>query len=198
MYTAIIYVVRFILWVINGRIKVENKENLPQDTNYILVAPHRSAIDPVALALAAYPEEFSFMVKEELEEKALLRFLSQHLGFVPVNRDNPKPSALKEPVRILREGKKSFMLFPTGSRYSSDMKSGAITIAKLSKKTIVPAVYDGPYTMKDLIKRKQMTVRFGNPISIDSSKKKDELLIYNDLIQDRFDQIQKEIDGSKK
>ena len=36
------------------------------------------------------------------------------------------------------------MIFPTGSRYSADMKGGAILIAKLAKAPIVPAVYQGP------------------------------------------------------
>ena len=34
--------VRVILAVINGNARYENKEVLPQDENYILVAPHRT------------------------------------------------------------------------------------------------------------------------------------------------------------
>ena len=123
--------------------------------------------------------------------------LFNKLKFVAVNRENPGPSALKGPVRILKEGKKSFVLFPTGSRYSDDIKSGAVIIARLSRKNIVPVVYDGPLTFKDLFKRQKMIIRYGSPIKIDSKKDKELEEKYNRDIRDAFDRLQVEIDASK-
>ena len=46
-------VVRVILFVINGNAHYENKEKLPKDQNYVLVAPHRTWWEPLYLAVAA-------------------------------------------------------------------------------------------------------------------------------------------------
>ncbi len=52
--------------LINGNARYQNKEILPKNENYILVAPHRTWWDPLYLAVAARPKKFSFMAKEEL------------------------------------------------------------------------------------------------------------------------------------
>ena len=40
-------VVRVVLFIINGPFEIQNKEALPKDENYILVAPHRTWGDPL-------------------------------------------------------------------------------------------------------------------------------------------------------
>lgn len=188
MYITIVYILKILLFIFNGRIKVQGKEYLP-DSNYILVAPHRSFIDPIPIALAGYPDVYIFMVKEELKQNPILNFLIKKLDFVPVNRQHPGPSSIKKPVRILKEGSKSFMLFPTGSRYSTDIKDGATTIGRMSKKPIVPCVYSGPLTIKDLLKRKKMKVGFGPPIPTVGVKGMD----YKQAIIEAFNQIEKDL-----
>lgn len=197
MYKFIVYGFRFIFFIINGRVEIQNKHLIEEEDNYVLVAPHRSLVDPFPIAIAGLPEEYSFMIKEELKENKFLNWLFNKLKFVAVDRENPGPSALKGPVRILKEGKKSFVLFPTGSRYSDDIKSGAVIIARLSRKNIVPVVYDGPLTFKDLFKRQKMIIRYGSPIKIDSKKDKELEEKYNRDIRDAFDRLQVEIDASK-
>ena len=130
-------------------------------------------------------------------ENKFFNWLFTQLNFVPVDRENPGPSVLRDPVRLLKEGKKSFMLFPTGSRYSDDIKSGAVIIARLSRKNIVPVVYDGPKTVKDIFKRQKMIVRFGSPIQVDPKKDKELEKKYNQDIREAFDHLQNEIEMSK-
>ena len=55
---------RFLLAILNGNAHYENRNKLPTDTSYILVAPHRTWIDPVYLAIAASPKQFTFMAKK--------------------------------------------------------------------------------------------------------------------------------------
>ncbi|MER1926576.1 MAG: 1-acyl-sn-glycerol-3-phosphate acyltransferase, partial [Enterococcus casseliflavus] len=45
-------VVRVVLFLINGNARYQNKEVLPKNENYILVAPHRTWWDPLYLAVA--------------------------------------------------------------------------------------------------------------------------------------------------
>ena len=115
----------------------------------------------------------------------------------PVNRENPGPSALKQPVSILKEGKTNLLIFPTGSRHSTEIKGGTSSIAKLANVPILPVVYQGPLTFKDLIlKRKKATVRFGKPIYLPKEKRisREELAAYDELLGTTFRQLDQEID----
>jgi len=181
-------IVRLLILTLNGRYKVQGKENLPIDDNYILIAPHRSWIDPVYLVLAASPKQFSFMAKKELFKNPLFKWLITKMNAFPVDRKNPGPSAIKTPVKILEETDLGLVIFPTGTRHSTELKGGAVTIAKMSKKPIVPVVYHGPYTFKDLLKRQKATVRFGEPFIVEPKIEgiKDITAYYSEKIQDAF------------
>lgn len=191
---------RFLLAILNGNAHYENRDKLPTDTSYILVAPHRTWIDPVYLALAASPKPFTFMAKKELFKNPILSWVIRHANAFPVDRANPGPSAIKTPVKILKKGNLSLMIFPTGTRHSNEIKGGAATIAKLSGVPIIPAVYQGPMTLSGLLKRKKVTVRFGDTITIDRTVKlsKENLKAIDEQIQQAFDQLDYEIDPSFK
>lgn len=188
------FIVRILAWLLNGNLKVENKEALPEGT-YVLVGPHRTWWDPIFFALAASPRKFTFMAKKELFKNPILRFILTHANAFPVNRTNPGPSAIKTPVKALRSKELSLIMFPTGSRYSSELKGGAVVIAKMARVPLVPAVYQGPLKFSDVLKRKKITIRFGEPIPIDPKLKLNEenLEIVNNQMQAAFDQIDHEI-----
>ncbi|WP_341778421.1 lysophospholipid acyltransferase family protein [Levilactobacillus sp. HBUAS70063] len=172
-YSFLRNVIRVILFIVNGKAKYLNREKLP-DGPYVLVGPHRTWFDPVYFALAASPRKFSFMAKEELFQNSIFRWLLYHVNGFSVNREHPGPSAIKTPVRILRKGELSLIMFPSGSRHSQELKGGAAVIAKMAKVPLVPAVYQGPLTFKRLFSRKRVTVAFGDPITIDRKLKLDE------------------------
>ncbi len=62
-------------------------------------------------------------------------------------------------------------MFPSGTRHATALKGGMALIAKMAKVKIVPSVYQGPLTLKDLFKRKRVTVRFGSPLTSVTSKR---------------------------
>lgn len=169
-YSFMRVLVRIIVFVINGNAHYEHKERLPKG-NYILVGPHRTWFDPIYFALAGSPKKFSFMAKKELFKNPVLRWILVHANAFSVDRDNPGPSAIKQPVRILRKQDLSLILFPSGTRHSSQLKSGAALIAQLAGVPLVPAVYQGPLTFKQLFTRKRVTIAFGEPITIDRKQR---------------------------
>ncbi|KRK67854.1 phospholipid glycerol acyltransferase [Lentilactobacillus buchneri DSM 20057] len=169
-YSFMRVLVRILVFIINGNARYEHKERLPKG-NYILVGPHRTWFDPIYFALAGSPKKFSFMAKKELFKNPILRWILVHANAFSVDRDNPGPSAIKKPVRILRKSDLSLILFPSGTRHSSQLKSGAAFIAQLSGVPLVPAVYQGPLTFKQLFTRKRVTIAFGEPITIDRKQK---------------------------
>lgn len=188
--------VKGILFLVNGNAHYENKNLLPQDENYILVAPHRTWWEPLYLAVAAGPKKFAFMAKEELFKNPILRFILVHANAFAVKRDNPGPSTIKTPVKLLRNTDLSLLMFPSGTRHSSELKGGTVVISRMAKVRIVPCVYQGPLTLKDLFKRKRVTVRFGEPVELGDIKKTDEagMQIVEERLQTAFDQLDKEID----
>ncbi|MGX7195739.1 lysophospholipid acyltransferase family protein [Enterococcus olivae] len=190
--------VRVVLFLVNGNVRYQNRELLPKDENYILVAPHRTWWDPLYLAVGARPKKFAFMAKEELFKNPVLRFILTKANAFPVKRDKPGPSAIKTPVKILKDTELSLIMFPSGTRHSTALKGGMAVIAKMAKVRVVPSVYQGPLSLKDLFKRKRVTVRFGEPIDLSDIKKinNDGLAEVERRIQGAFDQLDKEIDPS--
>ncbi|WP_027108512.1 lysophospholipid acyltransferase family protein [Lacticigenium naphthae] len=193
-YTFLKELVRFILLIINGKPEVKNKAILPQDDNYILAAPHKSWLDPIYIAIAASPKKFSFMAKEELFKNPIMKWILTHMNAFSVSRKNPGPSAIKIPVKILKETNLGLIIFPSGSRHSEDLKGGTLTIAKLSGKPIIPVVYSGPLTFKDLFTRKKTYVVFGEPIHVERKIKlnKETISEYSEQLQNAFDSLNKE------
>lgn len=68
----------------------------------MLVAPHRTWMDPIFLALAVYPKKLGFMAKEELFKGKFANYFLRKLNAFPVNRKNPGPSVIKKPVTMLK------------------------------------------------------------------------------------------------
>lgn len=197
-YSFIRGLVRILILIINGNTHYENKEALP-DGPYVLVGPHRTWLDPVFFGLAASPRQFAVMGKDELFKNPVLGWFLRHMHAFGVNRANPGPSAIKTPVRLLKQGQLSVMLFPSGSRYANDLKGGAVLIAKLAKVPIVPAVYQGPIKFSHVLLRKRITVRFGEPIEVPAGRVTDEMTAQMGLkMQQAFDAIDKEIDPNFK
>lgn len=193
-YNFVIRLVHFLLLILNGRIRVQNKEKLPEGTTYVLAAPHRSWLDPVFIAIAAYPHTFTTMAKKELFDNKFVNFILRKMNAFPVDRANPGPSAIKHPVTVLKEGKMNFFIFSTGTRYDAAVKGGTTTIARMAKVPIVPVVFQGPFTFKDLLKRQKAVVRFGDIIQIPEGKVPREKMAEIDLeLEQSFARLDKEI-----
>lgn len=172
-YSFVRVLVRIFVFIINGNAHYQYKERLPKG-NYILVGPHRTWFDPIYFALAASPKKFSFMAKKELFKNPILKWILDHANAFPVDRDHPGPSAIKNPVRILKKSDLSLILFPSGTRHSEQLKSGAALISQLANVPLVPTVYQGPLSFKRLFSRKKVTIAFGEPIYIDRKHKLDD------------------------
>lgn len=173
MYRLLLYIVRSLNFLINTNSRYVGKENLPKDENYVLVGPHRTWFEPMYFAMGAWPKRFAFMAKKELFKNPVLRYILEKANAFPVDRDNPGPSAIKTPVKTLKNTDLSVMIFPSGSRYSDELKGGAALIAKMAKVQIVPAVYQGPLSFWGLWTKRRVTIAYGEPIDISDIKKMD-------------------------
>ncbi|GBG96921.1 lysophospholipid acyltransferase family protein [Lactococcus termiticola] len=167
--------VRFLLFIFNGNAHYHNLERLPdRSENYILVAPHRMAWEPVYFAFATRPKQFIFMAKKELFKNKFGAWWIRNCGAFPVDRENPSMKTMKYAVKMLKESDKSMIMFPTGSRHSDQMKGGVAVIGKLANVRLVPCVYQGPTDIKNIFKRRRIDLNFGEPIDISDVKKANE------------------------
>lgn len=168
MYHFIANLVKGILTTTGG-IKVFNKEQLPKDGAYVVACTHTGYIDILWLGVSLLPRQIHYMAKKELFTNKFIGGFLTKLNAFPVDRDNPGPSVLKIPSRLLSKGE-IVGIFPSGTRTNeqSALKQGAITIAQRSKVPVVPAVYIGPNTIGELIKFKKAKLIFGEPLYIAS------------------------------
>lgn len=195
LYSFLVHLVNPLLTLFNGRPDIQHLDRLPKG-NYVLIAPHRSWMDPVLLALALYPKKFTFMAKKELFSNRFVSWFLRKLGAYPVDRLHPGPSVIGKPVKLLRKTDLSTIIFPSGSRYSSKLKGGAILIAKMAGVPMVPAVYQGPFSLGGIFGRRKRHINFGEPIYLDRKQKLTEELQaeIEKQMQDAFDKLDREID----
>ena len=183
MYRFISSILNLIIRKICKSLEVQGEENIPQLHRYVVTCTHESYNEVIMLGMAIYPNQIHYMAKKELfNNKWFGGFLSS-LNAFPVDRENPGPSTLKKPIKLLKENK-TVGIFPTGHRMKYDegspMKRGAVTIAMMAQAPILPAAYIGPKKIQGLITGKSI-IKFGEPIdtkNLPKDMKRNEKLEY--------------------
>lgn len=196
LYNFIVVVSRGIVRIINGKSHYEYDEAYEPNQHYLVVAPHRSLLDPIFIAFALYPNQVAFMAKDDLFKNKIMGWLLPKLNVFPVNRVKPGASTIKHAAKLLKAGDKNVGLFPTGSRFETQIKSGAASLAKMGKVDLLPVVYQGPIKIKDLFSRKKenrVGVRVGKPIILPETKRlsKEDLALVEGYIQQSFEENDK-------
>ncbi|TQS71044.1 1-acyl-sn-glycerol-3-phosphate acyltransferase [Ornithinibacillus gellani] len=195
MYNFAANLVKIILNIF-GRIKVFQKENLPKDgKGYVIACTHTGWVDILWLGVSVYPIQIHYMAKKELFESGPLRWLMRKLNAFPVDRENPGPSSIKIPRKLIAAGK-VVGIFPSGTRTSEEvpLKRGAVTIAMHSKAPIVPAAYVGPNNFKDLIKFQKPRIIFGEPIHLrDDIPRKEAMEVMMTELNETMHKLQQQI-----
>lgn len=198
MYYFAGYLCKIILNIF-GRLKVYQKENLPQSGGYVIACTHTGWVDILWLGVSILPLKIHYMAKIELFQSGPLKWLMQKLNAFPVNRENPGPSAIKIPRKLIKDGE-IVGIFPSGTRTSEDvpLKRGAVTIIGNSKAPIVPAAYVGPNSFKDLLKFKKPRLIFGEPIYADqNASRKEAMDIMMVDLDEALKKLQKELESKK-
>lgn len=178
-----------------GKVEMKNEHLLPKNEGYIVTCTHRGWLEIVILGMCV-PKPIHFMAKKELFENKVVGWFLRNINAFPVDRENPSPSSIKQPVKLLRSGE-VVGIFPSGTRTTEDapLKRGAVTIGNLSKAPIVPALYVGPRNLKELREMKKATIIFGEPIYIKTTSK-DELASYTEHLNEQTNLLEKQISYS--
>ena len=150
MYTLAKIVLGFYIYVFN-RIKIIGRENIAPDGALIVYGNHQSIMDIFCLNLAFGNRKIIFMAKDSLFKIPVIKSVVKAYGAFPVDRSRADLTAIKNALRVLKEGK-TLGIFPEGTRISSenesDAKGGIAMIAEKTKATLQP--------VRIIYKRKKM------------------------------------------
>lgn len=130
------------------RLKVEGRENLPNDGQPVIFAGnHQSNFDILAY-FAGLPLQFRWMAKEELFHIPLFGLAMRRSGYIPIDRSDRRKAMQSMSVAAERiRGGTSVVIFPEGTRSGDgrlqEFKKGGLLIALKAQVPIVPVAISG-------------------------------------------------------
>ncbi len=132
-----------ILWPIFTLIhprRVIGRENVPKD-GCLICGNHTRYSDPIFIILALGRRDHPYIMgKAELMKIPVLGWILKNSGVIPVDRGKSDVKAIKESMRVLKDGKK-LLMFPQGTRVKEGEDQAAKTgAAMLALRTGVPLV----------------------------------------------------------
>ena len=124
--------------------KIIGKKNLPKKGNFILTCNHASNWDPVII-YARLPRKYFTMAKVELYKNKLFGSFLKAFHAFPVKRGGNDIESVKYTLKTLKQGKRTLLIFPEGTRAKSDdyeeLKNGTAMFALKTSKPIVPVTF---------------------------------------------------------
>lgn len=159
----------WLMSVIVYRIKINGKENIPEDGAALICPNHVHALDAVLVVVHA-KRRINVLAKEELFEHRALRWLAKIFGVYPIKQNSADLSAIKTSLKILKN-KELLLIFPEGTRNGLargvPVKNGPMTIAIKAGVPIVPVGIKGNFKAFS-----KVTINIGKPIYYDEYKDK--------------------------
>lgn len=172
LYTSAYMSVRGIERALLG-MKVYGGKNVPSQGRALVASNHRHWLDIFMLPTAIPGRHLSIVSKQEVYGTPIMGTLFRKWGTIPVNRENPGPSTMKEVVRRLKEDR-LVGIMPEGHRYQLDelgeMHSGVARWAYLGKSPTIPTAIRGVDSFGRAIRTRRAEVIFGQPIDPPASK----------------------------
>jgi 1-acyl-sn-glycerol-3-phosphate acyltransferase len=168
--------VRF-LFFLNGGLTIIGRENIPYNRGVIIALNHVSYLDP-PLVGAVLPRRATFLARRGLFSIPLLGSFVR-LFALPLDREHPQPSIIKETIKRLTNGG-LIVIFPEGRRSDTgelqSASQGVGLLASRGNASVVPALITGsdkalPPGAKWL-RRARISILFDRPIYASSTIEK--------------------------
>ncbi|MBI5504266.1 MAG: 1-acyl-sn-glycerol-3-phosphate acyltransferase [Deltaproteobacteria bacterium] len=163
--------IRGILYIFGVRLVVEGLENLDPEGRYVILANHRSQLDPPSIGVALFPRVTRWVSKKELRNVPILGRTLVLTGQIFIDRSDPA-SAVEELRRHRDDAGVLICFFPEGHRSSTrqmlPFKKGGAAFAISSGLAVVPVALSG--SEKCLPNRSlvstpgRIRIAFGKPI----------------------------------
>ncbi len=122
------------------RMKAVGIDRIPRSGGCIVVANHASYLDPPVLGAAVTHRMVHYMARDSLFRPPIMKWVLDHLGVVPLNRDRGDVGALRRALRILQDGG-ALGFFPEGTRsLTGRMQPAKAGVGFLVAKAGVPVI----------------------------------------------------------
>ena len=122
-----------------------HREKLDAEAPYVVIANHRHALDPVAMAYFIQKRQIVFLGKKELGKGKLVTNILTRMHCILVDRHNTDMNAMRSCMKAVKM-KKILLIFPEGTRHHEgqmeQIESGTAMIALRSKCPIIPIYFD--------------------------------------------------------
>jgi 1-acyl-sn-glycerol-3-phosphate acyltransferase len=158
------------------RLRTHGRENVPRDGAAILAANHASFLDPILIGICAR-RPVRFLVAQDFYRDPRLHRVLRWLGAIPVGGSTGPVRAFRQIGEVIRRGS-LLGIFPEGGitrdGAMKPFRAGAAALALRTGVPLVPIHVDG--TFEALPRHAKwprfvpVTVRIGNPISVDVRK----------------------------
>ncbi len=171
---TLLWSVNYLLARLIWRTRIEGELPVQPDKGAVIVANHRSSVDPAFIQICVRRVVY-WMVAREYCEAPFLRALLRALQVIPVGRGGIDTAATKQAIRLAREGGLVGM-FPEGRiNLTTDQlllpgRPGAALVALRAQVPIIPMfIFDAPYNgtpLSPLFMRSKVRVKIGSPIDL--------------------------------
>ena len=138
--------IRGILKIFGVRLTVSGLEHLEPGRNYVVMANHRSQLDPVAMGVAVLPRHTRWVAKKELRRVPILGAALHLSGQIFIDRGDAT-QAVQELARHEHDRDALICFFPEGHRSSTrqmlPFKKGGAAFAIASQMPVLPMAVSG-------------------------------------------------------
>ncbi|MBU3137847.1 1-acyl-sn-glycerol-3-phosphate acyltransferase [Clostridium gasigenes] len=152
---------RKLLKILNVKVNVHGKENLPKDKNVLFIGNHQGNFDiPIYISCIDMPK--GFVAKIELTKMAGVKNWMEYMNCIFMDRSSIRKAgeAIITGINSLKSGN-SLVVFPEGTRSKGDkmgeFKAGSFKLATKSKVPIVPVTMNGSYKIMEGNSNKHLT-----------------------------------------
>ena len=137
---------RPIMWFVYKllyRVKVFNRKGVIQNEKSIVICNHLGKAD-VCVVSELYKNNVHYLAKAEAFKCKFVAWVLKKFGVIPIDRDNPSISSIKEGLKVLKDGK-VLGIFPEGTRNKDNtsiqpLKTGVALFAIKGQAKIVPII----------------------------------------------------------
>jgi 1-acyl-sn-glycerol-3-phosphate acyltransferase len=129
------------------RIRVEGRQNFPEQGGGLICANHQSFMDPVLVGLCC-DRRMNYLARQTLFRHTALRLLIDFLDAIPIDRDGMGLGGLKETMRRLKRDE-LVLIFPEGTRSEdgrvAPLKPGFCALVRRVEVPLIPVGIAGAY-----------------------------------------------------
>lgn len=122
-------------------VRYHHAERVAGDAPFIVIANHRSFMDPIIMGYAIKRYDVTFLGKKELVKSRIGSFVLRNMHLISVERHGTDMAAMRACIKALREGC-ILGIFPEGTRHHEglmdEIEGGVAMIALRSGAPLIP------------------------------------------------------------